>query len=62
LAYLIANEIGYDGTICFNSNKPDGTMRKLTDVTKLHSLGWKHKIDIEEGVSKLYKWYSMRSC
>lgn len=62
LAYLIAREVGYEGNICFNTNKPDGTMRKLTDVTKLHSLGWKHKIDIEEGISKLYKWYSMRSC
>jgi GDP-L-fucose synthase len=41
----------------FNSDKPDGTLRKLTDVSKLQTLGWKHKIDLEEGISKLYNWY-----
>ncbi len=57
LAELIAKNVGFDGEFYFNSEKPDGTMRKLTDVTKLHSLGWKHKIDIETGIEKLYKWY-----
>lgn len=57
LAGLIAQTVGYDGNIEFNSNKPDGTMRKLTDPSKLHSLGWHHQIDIEEGVRKMYKWY-----
>lgn len=57
LAMLIAKEVGYKGRITFDSSKPDGTMRKLTDVTKLHELGWQHKIDIEEGVRKMYQWY-----
>ena len=57
LAELIAKNIGYEGKFVFNTSKPDGTMRKLTDPSQLHRLGWKHKIDIEEGVSKLYAWY-----
>ena len=57
LARLIVKETGYKGNITFNPEKPDGTMRKLTDVTKLHELGWHHKIDIEEGVHKMYQWY-----
>lgn len=57
LSRLIAKEIDYRGEIFFDDSKPDGTMRKLVDVSKINSLGWKHKIDIEEGVKKLYKWY-----
>ncbi|NLZ73610.1 MAG: GDP-L-fucose synthase [Bacteroidales bacterium] len=57
LAELIKQTIGYEGTLEFDETKPDGTCRKLTDVGKLHSLGWKHHIDIQEGVSRLYKWY-----
>ena len=57
VARLIVKEVGYKGELRFNSDKPDGTMRKLTDVSKLHSLGWHHKIDIEEGVAKMYEWY-----
>ena len=57
LAFLIKETIGYEGEISFDSNKPDGTMRKLTDVSKLNSLGWKHEIEVEEGVKKLYDWY-----
>jgi GDP-L-fucose synthase len=57
LAYLIKSKIGYQGTILFDSSKPDGTMRKLTDPTKIHALGWHHQIEIEEGVEKLYEWY-----
>lgn len=57
LADLIVKETGYQGKVVFDSTKPDGTMRKLTDVTKLHNLGWQHKIDIEEGVHKMYQWY-----
>jgi GDP-L-fucose synthase len=57
VARLIVKEVGYKGELRFNSDKPDGTMRKLTDVSKLHSLGWHHKIDIEEGVAKMYSWY-----
>lgn len=57
LAQLIVKETEYKGKLLFNADKPDGTMRKLTDVTKLHNLGWYHKIDIQEGVQKIYKWY-----
>ena len=49
--------MGYQGKLTFDATKPDGTMRKLTDVSKLHSLGWQHKIDIEEGVHRMYQWY-----
>jgi GDP-L-fucose synthase len=58
LSCLIKDTIGFKGELVFNTSKPDGTMRKLTDVSKLHSLGWKHKIEIEEGVKKMYKWYT----
>ncbi|MGM0619483.1 MAG: GDP-L-fucose synthase family protein [Bacteroidota bacterium] len=57
LAELIKQTVGFGGNLVFNTSKPDGTMRKLTDVSKLHDLGWQHKIDIAEGVKKLYKWY-----
>ena len=60
LAELVQNTIGYRGMLVFNSSKPDGTPRKLTDVSKLHSLGWHHQIEIEEGVRKLYEWYCGR--
>lgn len=57
LASLIKATVGYHGEILWDSSKPDGTMRKLTDVSKLHSLGWHHKMEIEDGVKALYKWY-----
>ena len=57
LAYLIKEIIGFSGEFYFNTNKPDGTMRKLTNVSKLHSLGWKHNIEIEEGIKRIYNWY-----
>ena len=57
VAALIQREVGFKGEVRWDASKPDGTMRKLTDVTKLHKLGWHHKVEIEEGVSRLYKWY-----
>ena len=57
LSELIAKTVNYEGNIEFDASKPDGTMRKLIDVSKLHSLGWKHKVEIEEGVKKLFEWY-----
>lgn len=57
LANLIKTTIGFDGQIKFNADKPDGTMRKLTNPSKIHALGWHHKIEVEEGVRKLYNWY-----
>ena len=57
LSELVVRAVGFEGEVAFDSTKPDGTMRKLIDVSKLHSLGWKHKIEIEEGVQKLFDWY-----
>lgn len=57
LSNLIAKEVGFVGNILFDSSKPDGTMRKLVDVSKLNSLGWKHTVEIENGVKEIYKWY-----
>ena len=58
LSELIVNTIGFSGEVNFDASKPDGTPRKLIDVSKLHSLGWKHKVEIEDGVERLFKWYS----
>ncbi|MGB5438004.1 MAG: GDP-L-fucose synthase [Maribacter sp.] len=58
LAQVIKKSIGFKGTLFFNADKPDGTMKKLTDPSKLHGLGWKHTIDLEEGVAKVYQWYT----
>ena len=57
LAELIVSTVGYQGQLTFDSTKPDGTMRKLTDPSKLHALGWQHKVEIEEGVQRIYNWY-----
>jgi GDP-L-fucose synthase len=57
LAHTVKKIIGFQGELFFNASKPDGTMRKLTDPSKLHSLGWHHKIEIEEGIEKLFNWY-----
>ena len=57
LSELVAKSVGFEGAIEFDSSKPDGTMRKLIDVEKLHKLGWIHKVDIEEGVQRLFNWY-----
>ena len=57
LAYLVAEKVGFEGNIVFNADKPDGTMRKLTDPSKLHSLGWKHKVELEDGIAMIYDWY-----
>lgn len=54
LARLIQKVVGFTGELKFDPSKPDGTPRKLTDVTKLHSLGWKHKISLEEGIKSVY--------
>lgn len=57
LANLIKSKVGFNGDLVFNASKPDGTMQKLTDPSKLHALGWRHQIEIEEGIEKLLKWY-----
>ena len=57
LSELVVKAVGFEGTVEFDTSKPDGTMRKLIDVSKLHSLGWTHKVEIEDGVQKLFDWY-----
>ena len=57
LSELVVKAVGFKGTVEFDASKPDGTMRKLIDVAKLHSLGWTHKVEIEDGVQKLFEWY-----
>lgn len=54
LALLIKRIIGFEGELLFDPSKPDGTPRKLLDVSKLHSFGWKHKINLEEGIASVY--------
>lgn len=57
LAETIQKVTGYKGQIVWNTEMPDGTPRKLTNVSKLHDLGWKHQIDLEEGVTLAYNWF-----
>lgn len=57
LAELVKSTVGYQGEIVWNSEMPDGTPRKLTDVTKLHKLGWHHKIELQDGVKLAYQWF-----
>ena len=57
LSALVAEAVGFSGTIEFDASKPDGTPRKLIDVSKLHSLGWTHHVEIEDGVRRLFQWY-----
>ena len=59
LAFLIKDVVGFDGAFHFNTEKPDGTMKKLTDPRKLKALGWAHRVDIAKGVNEMYRWYSM---
>ncbi len=57
LSQLVVKAVGFEGEVAFDASKPDGTMRKLIDVSKLHSLGWHHHVEIEDGVQKLFDWY-----
>ena len=54
---MIAQIIGYKSRIKFNSQQPDGAMRKLTDTSKLVSMGWRHQVKLEEGINRMYQWY-----
>jgi GDP-L-fucose synthase len=58
LAYLIKEIVGFEGAFTFNTDKPDGTMKKLTDPSKLHSLGWRHRVELDEGIRRMYQWYT----
>ncbi len=57
LVEKIKGSIGYQGNFTFNTSKPDGTMQKLTNVARLNSLGWKHVVNLDKGVEKMYAWY-----
>lgn len=57
LANIVAEIVGYKGTIQYDTSKPDGTPRKLMDVSRINSLGWKYKTELEEGIRKTYKWF-----
>ncbi len=58
VANIIKRIVNFSGELWFNTEKPDGTMRKLSDVSKLNSLGWKHKVEVEEGLNRMYSWYN----
>ena len=62
LAEMVKEVVGYEGTLTFDSSKPDGTPRKLLDVTRLSEAGWKYKTEIREGIEKSYKWYVQNYC
>ncbi len=57
IAQLVADVVGYKGGLVFDTSKPDGTPRKLLDVSRLHALGWRHSISLEEGVRSTYQWF-----
>ena len=57
LSQLVVDAVGFEGEVFFDATKPDGTPRKLIAVSKLHSLGWTHSVEIDEGVRKLFEWY-----
>ena len=61
LAEMVQRTIGYSGEIRWNAEKPDGTPRKLMDVSKLHQLGWKHRIDLERGIQSVYAEFQSKS-
>ena len=60
LAKLIKKIVGFEGTLVFDTSKPDGTMVKLTNSSKLHALGWKHKVELEEGLEEVYQWFQQK--
>lgn len=60
LASRIKEVVGYQGEIRFDRSKPDGTMKKLTDPSKLHRLGWHHKVELDEGLQRMFRWYKER--
>ncbi len=57
LSQLVVRAVGFEGEVVFDASKPDGTMRKLIDVEKLHQLGWTHQVELEDGVGRLFDWY-----
>ena len=58
LAQLVATVVGYTGSVVFDSSKPDGTPRKVSDVSKLHQLGWKSRTSLQQGIGQVYQWFT----
>ena len=58
LAQVIAEVVGYDGELIYDRTKPDGTPQKLLDVTRMHELGWQHRIPLRDGIARTYRWYT----
>ena len=61
LAELIKKIVGFKGQLFFNSERPDGTLKKLTEVSKLRALGWTHQIELRQGIKNMYHWYQQQS-
>lgn len=61
LALMVKEVVGYQGNIVYDSTKPDGTPRKLLDVSLLHSIGWHHKVDLRQGIKEVYEWYQQQN-
>jgi GDP-L-fucose synthase len=61
LANLIKKHLGFQGEFVFREDRPDGTMKKLTDVKKLNDLGWEYTVTLENGIERMYKWYDSPS-
>ncbi|EAI4284985.1 GDP-L-fucose synthase [Campylobacter coli] len=57
LAFIVKDVVGYSGNVFFDKTKPEGALNRLTDCSKIHSLGWHHKISLADGIKKLYNWY-----
>ena len=57
LTEVVKEVVGFEGEIVWGVTKPDGTPRKLLDMTKMHNLGWKHEVDLKEGIKLSYEWY-----
>ena len=57
LAETVQRVVGYKGKLVFDTSKPDGTPRKLQDVSRMHTLGWHQKVGLEDGISNAYQWY-----
>jgi GDP-L-fucose synthase len=57
LAEIIKKVVGYEGEIVNDTTKPDGTPRKLLNVDRLHATGWKHRVELEDGIRRVYEWY-----
>jgi len=58
LAETVKRVVGFEGELVFDASKPDGTPRKLQDVSRMHGLGWRHEVGLEEGLQRTYRWYT----